>query len=363
MREETRLYRYRRFLMGERVLLYDNLFFRRKLTLRRAANSLLAALEARMRIRRPHSYPIALQLEPTIHCQLDCPYCPRMKAMPGMELGHMKWNDYERLLAEVGPHITAIAFWQWGEPLLHPRIADMVALANRYGLITFMSTNAQAVCSETDFNNLVSSGLDMMIVSMDGATQEVYEKFRVGGELAQLKRFVDGLVQAKQKLAVTNPIINIRVVATSENEGDIEAVRDYARSAGADVFCVKSVSLYHDDDVDHPSLPRDRQHRSFQYRDSAAKEQYRCIPNYCRKPWAWPMLRYDGTLLFCECDHTMTANLGNVFVADSFRTVWQGPVAQNFRDKYHSNGTIDLEFCQRCRYKLDDAIRRVEHLT
>ena len=363
MKESSRLYRWMSHLCGKVILPYDRMFFARgNIAPRRTYNLLLAKAEARLRARRPMSYPMGLQLEPTIHCVLDCPHCPRMKATAGMSLGHMDWDAYERLMREVGPSLAGIAFWQWGEPLLHPRIVDMLRMADSYGIISFLSTNGQPNESEVDIPGLVESGLDMLIVSMDGATQEVYQSFRAGGSLERLKDFTHAVIAHKKSVG-RGPLVNVRVVATKSNESEIDDVRRFAEESGADLFSVKSLSLYYDPDPANPHLPDDPFYRSFQYQGAAEAEEYRSRPNYCRKPWFWPTLRYDGTLLFCECDHQMTAPLGNVFTAGSFKEVWRGEMAAELRGRFGADGVIDLEFCRRCRYKLDDAIRRVDTLT
>jgi MoaA/NifB/PqqE/SkfB family radical SAM enzyme len=363
VKESSRLYRMANLLCGRAILPYDKLIFsRRSATPRRALNFLRAKAEGRLRVRRPKSYPMALQLEPTTLCRLDCPHCPRIKATAGMTLGHMELDNYERLMREIGPSLVGIAFWQWGEPLLHPRMVDMVRLANSYGIVSFMSTNAQLDPNEVDLPGLVESGLDMLIVSMDGATQDVYQSFRAGGSLERLKDFTQAVI-AQKKASGRGPLVNIRVVATRSNESDIEDVRRFALESGADVFSVKSISLYYDSDPANPHLPEDKRYRSFQYKGTEEAEDYRRKPNYCRKPWLWPTLRYDGTLLTCECDHQMTAPLGNVFTAGSFREIWHGDEARKVRERFGGDGAIDLEFCRRCRYKMDDAIRRVERFT
>ncbi len=363
MKNLSRFSRYSRLALGELLFAYDRLIFKSEQpTSKRLFNLLQAKTGGVLRLKRPLSYPIALQLEPTIQCQLDCPECPRIKAIEGLPLGHMEWNSYEKLMLEVGPCLTAIAFWQWGEPLLHPRIADMIKLADSYGIITFISTNCQIDMSDAEVHALADSGLDMIIISMDGATQEVYESFRAGGQLSKLKQFVGRLREYKVDSKNERLKINVRVVATIDNEKEIEKIREFAVEAGADIFSVKSVSLYYDDSPDNPVLPEKMQYRSYQYQNKNTQEEYKKMPNHCYKPWQWPTLRYDGTLLFCECDHQMTAALGNVFTDGSFKAVWQGEKARKLRSAYGSDGIINLEFCQRCRYKLDDAMRIVDIL-
>ena len=274
----------------------------------------------------------------------------------------MEWRQYAKLMREVGPYLVAVAFWQWGEPLLHPRIIEMVGLAHEYGILTMISTNGQIDPEEFRLEGLIRAGLDMLILSMDGATQPVYEAFRTGGSIEKARSFLKAFVSAKQELRRANPLINVRIVVTRENETEVQQVRSFARATGADVFSIKSVSLYYDADPANPHLPEDLSYRSFQYQGSHEAAQYRQMPTLCAKPWSSPTLRYDGTLLMCECDHDMRHALGNVFAASSFREVWRSKEAQEIRRYFPSDGQVGLDFCIRCRYKLDDAIRAVDAL-
>ncbi len=343
---------------------YDHIIFpRKRLRSRQILNALWSRLEGRLRVRKPLSYPFALQIEPTTHCQLNCSLCPRLRAISRNGPGHMEWYQYEKLLREVGPYLIVIALWQWGEPLLHPRIIDMVRLAHEYGVLTLISTNGQIDPEQFELEALIRAGLDMLIISVDGATQSVYERFRTDGSVRNVRRFTEAIVRTKQGLRRQNPLINVRMVATSGNEMEVEQIRSFARETGADIFSIKSISLYYDPDPASPHLPEKVKYRSFQYQGVREAAEYRRMPNLCLKPWQWPTLRYDGTLCACECDHDMQHVLGNVFTAPSFREVWRGKKAQEIRRHFPSDGRADLDFCIRCRYKLDDAIREVDPLT
>ena len=324
---------------------------------RRLLNYLLSQVEGRLRLLGVHSYPFGLQLEPTVECPLDCPLCPRHRVIQRGGPAHMPWDRFARLMDEMGPYLTALALWQWGEPLLHPRIVDMARLAHRHGIITFLSTNGQVDPEAADLGGLMRSGLDMLIVSLDGIRQEAYASFRAGGEVSKVLRFIREAARARPP--GRGPLINVRIIATRGNESEIGAVESFAREAGADLFSVKGVSLYTDASPGNPSLPGDRRWRTYQYRGEAEAAAYRQAPNLCRKPWIWPTLRYDGTLLICECDHLHESPLGNVFREGSFRAVWRGAAARWQRARFGRDGRIDLEFCGRCRYKINDAIREV----
>jgi MoaA/NifB/PqqE/SkfB family radical SAM enzyme len=346
--------------LGRYPLSYDRVRYTRQLNFKQRTNFVLSSIEANLRRINTSSYPFALQLEPTTQCQLDCTLCPRIRANSRHSIGHMDYGNYERLIRELGPYLLAIAFWQWGEPLLHPRIIEMVRLAHELGIMTMISTNGQVDPVAFDLRALFEAGLDLLIISMDGASQNIYQKFRKGGRVEFVRRFIRAAAQAKRDLQETKPYINLRIIATSENEQEVDRVRAIAKEDGADFFSVKSVSLYYDDDPGDSRLPIEKSYRSFQYRGANEADSYRRMPNLCAKPWTWPTLRYDGTLLVCECDHSGQQELGNVFQASSFREIWRGKRARALRRHFNREGRIDLEFCHRCRYKLDDAIRIID---
>ncbi len=358
---DGRLQRLLRLLGGRFDFTYDHTVFPlSNIGKRQAGNLLLNIAESSLRVGMPRSYPAFLQLEPTTHCQLTCVHCPRPRTISARP-GHMDWTRYEALMREIGPYLIAVALWQWGEPLLHPRMADMVALAKQYGIFTMISTNGQFDDARLGLKELFSAGLDLLIVSLDGVRQKAYDSFRSGGDVGLVRRFIEEAVEVKRGLGLDNPLVNVRIIVTSGTEAEVGAVRDFARGAGADFFSIKSVSLYGDPDPASPYLPANAAYRSFQYRGRAEADEYRDMVFRCTKPWSWPTLRYDGTLLACECDHAMDHALGNVFSA-SFKGVWRGRKARSVRERFNAPGGIDLDFCRRCRYKINDAIRSVEHL-
>ena len=337
---------------------YDNLCFPRKnLSLSQVKNYIVSRFHSRLGILRPDSFPIALQLEPTVRCQLSCPLCPRLQMSLQHKEQDMLYDNYLRLMEEISPFILAIAFWQWGEPLLHPRITEMVALAHQKNILSVISTNGQVSPDEFDIKGLFDAGLDMLIISVDGIDQEHYDSFRKGGEVSRILHFAESACKIKRESGKTTPLINIRIIATSETETEISRVREFAKTIGADVFSVKAVSLYYDADPDNPVLPVNRDYRSFQYQGKSQAEEYQKMRPACNKPWSWPTLLHDGTLLICECDHQSSQSLGNVFT-EGFKQVWTSSRSADIRNRFP-----ELEFCQRCRYKCDDAMREVTCLS
>jgi len=307
-------------------------------------------------------FPVMLNIEPTLRCNSSCVMCPRRLAR--RPAGDMDMGLLARLVSEMaaeGP-VQVVNLHKDGEPLLHPDLPAMVGAASRRGILTLLSTNAQTDPDACRLGDLCAAGLDMLIVSCDGVSPEVYRGFRAGGDAAAVPRFLRAAARLRDERGGGRPRINVRAIATRGSEPELGRVRELARETGADFYSVKSVSIYDSGDPGHPDLPADRSLRSFQYRDATAAAAYAAEPNRCVKPWAWPTLRHDGTLLLCECDHALAHPLGNVFSAGSFATVWRGDRARELRRAFPRDGRVGLDFCQRCRYKRDDALRLTEAL-
>ena len=142
--------------------------------------------------------PLFVSVEPSAVCQLRCPACP-----VGLAFGnkcaevYMSMDLWERVLAEIKGTAFVVQFYFQGEPLLNKDLPQMIKEAHEAGLYTIVSTNAQAMTPDLA-KALVAAGLDRIIISMDGLTQETYEAYRVGGSLDQCKAALRWLQEAKE---------------------------------------------------------------------------------------------------------------------------------------------------------------------
>ena len=78
---------------------------------------------------------------------------------------------------------------------------------------------------------MVTSNLDMLGISIDGTTQEVYEKYRVGGNLEKVFNNLKKLVAAK-KLYKSNITINWDFIVMKHNEHQVEEAKVMAKGFG-----------------------------------------------------------------------------------------------------------------------------------
>src|SRR5690242_2032898 len=142
--------------------------------------------------------PIAVSIEPTTSCNLRCPECPSGLRSFTRPTGMLKTPLFQSAIDQLAPTLAYLIFYFQGEPYLHPQLLDMVGYASSKNIYTATSTNAHFLTEETA-RKTVASGLDRLIISIDGSTQDVYESYRIGGILDKVIEGTKNIIEAKRE--------------------------------------------------------------------------------------------------------------------------------------------------------------------
>lgn len=301
-------------------------------------------------------YPLFVSVEPANVCQLRCPECPvglRNTGIPGYrDTGRfMSLEVWHRVLAEVKDTAWVIQFYFQGEPLLNKDLPQMIREAHEAGLYTIVSTNAQAMTAELA-EALVSSGLDRIIVSMDGLTQESYGAYRVGGDIEKCKEALRWLREAKEQFQISNFLsfrndcfkfqIELQVLRLRTNEHEWAAFKKQYKALGADRLVFKTAQLY-DYENGHPLLPSERRYRRY---EQCADGRYRRkrLKKGCWRVWSGVVVTTEGTVLPCCYDKAHAYAYGNIMNAPLRELVNNDQALAFRRAAYHQHPRI----CQEC---------------
>jgi MoaA/NifB/PqqE/SkfB family radical SAM enzyme len=133
-----------------------------------------------------------------------------------------------------GPAAIHVILCNYGEPLVHPDTPKFIRMAKRYLMHTMISTNL--ALPRFDAEAYVASGLDHMVLSIDGATQAVYERFRKKGDIHLVYENVRKLLAARCRAGKRTPTIAWRFLAFEHNVHEIPAAIERARELGVDQF-------------------------------------------------------------------------------------------------------------------------------
>ena len=320
----------------------------RNVTGKKRRNLFRIALNRLLPISRAFGRPYMAHLSPSGICDLTCVACPsRDVHVKGRQL--MPFDTFRKFVDETGDTLLYMILWSWGEPILNPDLPKMTRYARDKGILTVSSTNLNRL-APAQARDLANSGMDALIIAVDGTTTESYGRYRKGGDLDRIKDNIRLLVAAKEDAGTTTPLLNLRMVVSRENEHQMGDFREMARSLGVDMVSYKAFSTRQsgeNPDIDERFAPRNNNHRWYQYK-SGFRADKRLKKYWCRFPWTKPTLFADGTIISCEFDTMYEAPLGNIN-EQSFYEIWFSEEAAQFRRRFQKDRSR-LGFCRDCVY-------------
>ncbi len=204
-------------------------------------NLFLARYHFRARTASLLSRPFGLVIDPSNVCQLACPGCVHSTSNEALQLfdwpnGTLTENRLSALLKRYGPYAIGTLFYNYGEPLLNINTPKLIRMAKAWLMETAISTTLSV--RRFDAEAYVESGLDFMGLSIDGATQPVYERFRRNGDLQLVLDNLRKLVEAKRRLGKRYPVLAWNFLAFEHNAHEIPLAARIARRLGVDLFRV-----------------------------------------------------------------------------------------------------------------------------
>jgi MoaA/NifB/PqqE/SkfB family radical SAM enzyme len=289
-------------------------------------------------------YPSALMVEPTNYCNLTCTLCPTGAGWLKHPQGRMDVTVFRRLVDEAGPYLDRIAFWNWGEPFLHPNLMEMVGYSRQWPAWLQLCTNGHFFTNHRLTKEVVESGLNQLIVSMDGSTSESIQKYRgQNADLARILTGIENLASLRASLGQAGPYIEVQFLVMHHNQDEIEMARSMAFNAGADHFYCKTINMRAEDlEQYHSLLPDAPEYRRFEL-DERGQWAVRGNPNgVCPYVYQTAVVLWDGSLLPCCFDGEEAVVLGNAF-KDGLWQAWNSRQFRSFRYRVrHSRPTIPM---------------------
>lgn len=313
--------------------------------LRNAAQLYASYHLSRKRGKAMHSgLPLTLSVEPTTACNLRCPECPSGLRAFSRATGTMNTDFFYQVVGEMSDTLLFLILYFQGEPYIHPRFLDMVNFAHRQKIYTITSTNGHFL-DENNARLTVESGLDRLIISLDGTTQEVYQSYRKEGSLSRVLEGTARLVAAKKKLRANHPHIIFQTLVLETNQHQIPEIYRLAKKLGVDEVKLKTAQFY-DYKHGHPLMQADSQYSRYQKTpDGTYQLKYKLL-NQCWKMWHSAVVTWDGKVVPCCFDKDAQHQMGDLS-HQSFKDIWSNTTYQHFR-KAILQGRSNIDICTNC---------------
>ncbi len=274
-----------------------------------------------------HGYPLKISIDPSSLCQLRCPLCPTGQGLKGRSLGKMPLGKYKKLLDELSPYLYELDLNNWGEPFLNKDLLEMIEYAHKKKMQTSVNTNLNVKLSEADAERLVKSGLDILYISMDGATQKTYEQYRKGGSLKLVQNNIKLVSEKKKKLGSKKPEVVWQFLVSKVNEHEIPKLEAIKKELGVDRLVIgllrsdmaKEIFTIDKEKVESMKkwLPKNESLSRYDYKTKKRKLK----KDYCHFLWFVSVVNWNGSVSPCCSNYFEKFDFGNVF-DDGFKAIW-----------------------------------------
>lgn len=295
---------------------------------RRIANML-----QRINKKRPR-FPFMVLVEATTDCTLNCIMCPRSKLE--QQAGYMRFDIFKKVVDECSRHLSLgeLLFSGIGEPLLHPNILEMGALAKSKGVPRVRFTTNATLLNEQKTEEILKGKIcDEIGFSLDALTEETYKKLKKGAHFQTVEENIAHFLYKKGNSG--RPFVSLHMLKMKETAPEIDGfIQKWKPLLGkGDHILVKDVHDF-----------------AGQVKDKRPKEQ-----NYaekrlpCRQLWNFLYVSWDGDVMPCCMDPLRKLRIGNVNQS-SLEDLWNGPLLAEMRrihlqEKYHK-----ISLCSTCEY-------------
>ena len=189
------------------------------------------------------------------------------------------------------------------------------------------------------------SGLDRLIISIDGLTQETYENYRVNGQLEKVVQATKYLISAKKQVNSCTPHLIFQFLAVKPNEHEIPAVFELGKDLGVDEVRIKTAQFYEYKNG-NSLMPENEAYSRYTLSSDGTYELKYKTGNHCWRMWSGSVVTWDGKVVPCCFDKDAQHPLGSLDQW-SFEEIWRSKAYLNFRRQVLT-ARNEIEICKNC---------------
>lgn len=277
-------------------------------------------------------FPLFLELETSYACNYRCPKCPRQA------IGHAKKGGFlndiliDKIFEEAQKHgMPSVTFSHGGEPLLRKDLPELISKAKKAGILDIMfHTNGFLLTRELSCK-LIDSGLTKINFSLDAATEQVYNKVRVGGDYQKVVSNLDNFLQIKKMIGKSYPRVRVSFVVSEENKHEQEKFYELWKGRVNIISYQKCYDFI-----------------KMRSQDPHGLEKIPVLNGYqCSQLWQLMTITYTGDVLICEHDYEHKYVLGNL-KKNTLYECWNSETMNYFRKLHMENRCYEIPICKRC---------------
>lgn len=282
-------------------------------------------------------------------CNLRCPFCPTGVRSNRLTSGLMSRETFDTVFPKISPHARIVGLYNWGEPFLNKNLLYMASRCAQAGIRSQIDSNLTLRdFSDEEAEAIVSSGVGQITASIDGATQQTYEKYRVGGSLDRALRNLSQILRAKERLGAANPDLSWSYLINRFSEPEMDRAREMADEIGVPIdfklmSCAPSWFSTLHQQGEEDAEARDPRERPVGFAPTplpsglAALKLHPRLPAWCSQPFNLMVVNWDGRVMPCCTVYGDEYALGDL-TKDSIEVVWNSLSYRSCRRFLHHYG-------------------------
>jgi radical SAM protein with 4Fe4S-binding SPASM domain len=272
----------------------------------------------------------------------------------------MSMATFTQVIDQLFSYVRYVVLYYLGEPMLCENLPQMIRYARRYKLKTFVSSNLN-IFDNKQAEDLIESKLDYLIVSLDGASQESYEKYRIGGDFSKVIENLRLLISKKNENKSPYPRIVLQPVIFKHNEDQVPKLKALADHLGVKIS-IRQGAL--GGEGQSPPVNKDiALAKKWLSPNKAYNKEYDYLSDKpylkdgpCYFLWKTVTINWDGSVFPCCWVYDSRHSFGNI-LKENFESIWNNDLYRSSRSLFSlrkgaflkSRGDIPETICYQCK--------------
>ena len=277
--------------------------------------------------RKLDNFPPCLQIEPTSICNYRCVFCfqkdKNFRDKKNGMMGMMPLGLFKKVIDQAEGNCEAVTLSSRGDPLICSDIEEMLKYVQGKFLALKMNTNASFL-DETKAHSILQAGVNILVFSVDAATEPLYSQLRVGGQLDKVYKNIKQFQEIRTKHYPDSKIITrVSGVKTHESE-DLDTMEKFWGELVDQVAFV-----------------------NYNPWEGTYDLPVNAIVDPCSELWLRTFVWWDGVVNPCENDYKSMLAVGNANEEDLSK-LWLSEKYMELRDRHQSKQRSQCFPCKGC---------------
>ena len=299
--------------------------------------------------------PVSYSIEPTNHCNLQCPECPSGLGALTRPLGLLKFSEFKKLIDQIKDTAFYVQLYFQGEPYINKNLPEMIKYAQSKNIYISISTNGHFI-NDKNVDYILDNAPDKLIFSVDGLDEESYQQYRVGGTFEQADKGLISLIKRKLERGLNKPFVEFQFIVMKHNEHQLEDVHKYCKDVGVDKLVFKTMQISSYENA-VKFLPLNKKYRRYVLENKSFRIKNK-IKNHCFALWRTSVITWDGRVVPCCFDKDAQNEIG-IVNGRAFSDIWNSEKYISFRSKILSSRK-SVSMCTNCTEGLKVNIFEIE---